>query len=182
MKNETLDFISGNRNVVKDEFIIGREKSGKNELIFVSLPNSDHPLFALWNSPRARKRFTIKKNTEDQGIEIKPVALKGTGGKKAYVMLMIKETSKINVSIEAKGAIMGLIDCLEWNTGRIYRPRDKKAMTMAMLADHLNIGKVKAKSIIRELTTANIIRYDKRTKAYYMSRKFIKKGMTVNET
>ena len=182
MKNETLDFISGNRNVTLDEFVLGREKSGKRELIFVSLPNSDSPLFALWNSPKTRRKYIINKDIERQDVEIKPAVPKGTGGKKAYAMLMVEEISKIDASLEAKGAILSLISCLEWNTGRIYRPRDKKSMTLTMLSDYLNIGKVKAKSIIKELTAAKIIRYDRITRAYYMSRKFIKKGMTVNET
>lgn len=178
MKNETLDFISGNRNAVKDEFVLGRERNGNSELILVSLPNSDRPLFALWNSPKAKRRYTLKKKDEVQDIEIKPVVPRGTGGKPVYVMLMVEEVSKINASIEAKGTILALINCLEWNTGRIYRPRDKKSMTLAMLAAHLNIGKVKVKSIIKELTDANVVWYDKKTKAYYMNRKFIKKGVS----
>jgi DNA-binding IclR family transcriptional regulator len=54
-------------------------------------------------------------------------------------------------------------------------------MTLAMLADRFEVGKVKTKSIVKELAAANVIRYDYKTKAYYMSRKFIKKGMAANE-
>ena len=30
--------------------------------------------------------------------------------------------------------ILKLIDCIEWNTGRICRKRDKKSMTKSMLS------------------------------------------------
>ena len=177
-----MDFISGNKNATLDEFILGRERSGKSEFIIVSLPNSERPLYTLWNSPRTKKKYVARKNAEKQDIEIKTIIPKGTGGKPAYVMLMIEEVSRINVSIEAKGMILSFITCLEWNTGRIINQRSKKPMTISMMAECLGIGKVKVKRILKELINTKVMRYDKKKKSYLMSRKFIKKGMDANET
>ena len=180
MKKETLDFLWGNKNAVIDEFVLGREQQGKSELIYVSLPDSESPLYTFWNNKRVKRKYILKK-TEEKLLEVKPVIPNGTGGKEAYVMLMIKEVSAIDVSIEAKGAILGFISCLEWNTGRICRQRDMKSMTLPMIAEHLGTGRVKAKGIMKELVAVKVAWYDRKKKAYFMSRKFVKKGMAANE-
>lgn len=180
MKKETLDFLWGNKNAVIDEFVLGREQQGKSELIYVSLPDSESPLYTFWNNKRVKRKYILKK-TEEKLLEVKPVIPNGTGGKEAYVMLMVKEVSAIDVSIEAKGAILGFISCLEWNTGRICRQRDMRSMTLPMIAEHLGTGRVKAKGIMKELVAVKVAWYDRKKKAYFMSRKFVKKGVAANE-
>lgn len=183
MKRETLDFISGNRNCIKDEFILGREKSGRNELIFITLPELDRPLYALWNSPKTKMRYVQKKrestDPESDEIKIEKTVPKGTGGKPSYVMFMVGEFENIKLSVEARGVITGLFGSLEWNTGRVCRKRDKKSLTVSMMAKLLGISNYKVKKALKELIAVGVMNYDKNKKAYFISRKFVKKGMAL---
>ena len=181
MKKETMEYLRGERNVAIDEFIVGRERAGNAELIFVSLPNIEKPLYALWNSKKTVNKYKVKRDKESAEVIFEFVKPKGTGGKTMYVMLMpnaINELNEEKISIDAAGMILKLIDCIEWNTGRIYRKRDKKSMTKSMLSTFLNIGDSKLTSIIRELRNLNVIFYDRKKKAYFFNPKFIRKGAT----
>lgn len=182
MKKETLEYLNGERNVAIDEFVVGRERTGNSELILVSLPECEKPLYALWNSKKTAKKY--KMNVESGEVTFELITPKGTGGKESYVMLMpnsVTDLNKSQISLDAAGMIFRLIDCIEWNTGRIYRKRDKKSMTINMLSSFLNIGKLRAKTIIRELTKLGVIYYDNKNKAYFFNAKYIRKGATPRE-
>ncbi|MFA5322141.1 MAG: hypothetical protein WC373_05650 [Smithella sp.] len=183
MKKETIEYLNGNRNVVKDEFVIGRERTSNNqELIFVSLPESEKPMYALWNSKKTAKQF-VKEN-ENEEIKFKRVSPKGTGGKKSFVMLMpnaFNEIGKDEFSIEAAGAIIKLSAHIEWNTGRLVGKRNGKALTRQMISELLNVGVSKAKTILNELNKLGIIRYDNKSQCYFVDGKFIRKGATAGK-
>jgi len=183
VKKETLEYLNGERNVVLDEFIVGREKtSGNKELIFVSLPESEKPMYALWNSKKTASQYV--KTEEEDAIRFKRVKPKGTGGKKSFVMLMpnaFNELEKDKFSIEAAGAIVKLSGCIEWNTGKLLRKRDGKTLTRQMISELLSIGISKTKTILNELNTLGIIRYDSKHQCYFVDGKFVRKGLTANE-
>jgi DNA-binding IclR family transcriptional regulator len=69
---------------------------------------------------------------------------------------------------------------VNWTDGRlIYRQgrgRKKHPMKQEYIAKEFKIGKRKLKEILSELSTANILRYDRAEKAYFVNREFIKKG------
>lgn len=184
MKKETLEYINGLRNAVKDEFIIGREMAGNSEFVIVSLPDREKPLYALWNSKKAANRYKKVEYCDTDEIIFEKVEPKGTGGEESYVMLMvyaINELNKKDISINAAGAIFKLVDNIEWNTGRICRLRDGKPMNRKMLMDELGVCENKLKCIIKELKNLGVVHYDKSKKAYYFNRKYIRKGAAVNE-
>jgi hypothetical protein len=177
VEKDTLKFINGQQNVTIDRFILGREKVGNSELIFVSLPEYEEPLFALWNSKKEAKKH---KKTEIEGdivFEVKEP--KSAGNKETYVMLMpnaIAELNKKKVSIESLGFLMKITDRIEWNTGRLIRKRDKKSMTVDMLAKYAGIGILKTKSIIKELSKNGVLFYLRNERAYFINPDYMRKG------
>lgn len=187
MKKETLEYISGLRNAVKDEFIIGRERAGNSELIFVSLPESERPLYALWNSKKTAKKYKVKKNDTDEKldeIKFEKVEPKGTGGKEVYIMLMeyaLSELNKKNISINAAGAIVKLIDCIEWGTGKLCRKRDSKILNRNMIKEILKVSDNSLRKILKELKILNVLCYDNKKKAYFFNTKYLRKGCYKNE-
>jgi hypothetical protein len=177
-----MEYLRGERNVAKDEFIIGRERTGNSEFVIVSLPESKEPLYALWNSRKTAKEY--KKSENSGEIIFERITPKGTGGRESYVMLMpyaISELNKKNISLDAAGVIFKLADCVEWNTGRICRRRDSKSMTREMLSKTLGAGNMKLKSILRELKRLDVLYYDEKKQAYFINKKFIRKGAVSDE-
>lgn len=184
MKKETLEYISGRRNAVKDEFIIGRERAGNSELIFVSLPESEKPLYALWNSKKTVKKYSVVKKNDSDEIVFEKVEPKGTGGKETYVMLMeyaLNELNKKNISIIAAGAIIKLVDCVEWGTGRLCRKRDSKTINRNMIKEILKVSDNNLRKILKELKELNVLYYDNRKKAYFFNTRYLRKGCYKNE-
>lgn len=187
MKKETLEFINGDRNAVKDEFILGREMAGSSEFILVSVPERERPLYALWNSRKNTKKYKIRneeKDNEEEEFIFEKVVPKGTGGEMSYVMLMvygINELNRSHITVDAAGALFKLIDSIEWNTGRVFRRSDNKSMSSDMMLNKLGVCRGKLKRILRELRGLNVVSYDNRRKAYYVNSKYIRKGAAVDE-
>jgi len=183
LKKETLEFLNGQRNAVKDEFILGREKAGSSELIFVSLPNGEKPIYALWNSKKTVKKYE-KKEDKSGEVVFKKVVSCGTGGESAYVMLidnMISKLRKKNISLNASGAILQLTNYLEWNTGRLYNKRNKISLTKEMISKILKIGKQKTNNVLKELKELDVLYYNNKESAYFMNMKYVRKGGLLNE-
>ncbi len=105
MENGFRDYLSGNKNVVKDEFIISREKCANtnSELVFVQHSQMADPLYTFWHSLK--------------GFKSKP---KHTGGKKPYAMEFVRH-------IRDNGLIIGSVNIYiqTWNaeTGK-YHAKD----------------------------------------------------------
>jgi hypothetical protein len=182
MKKELLEYLSGERNAVKDEFILSREKSGKSELLYVSHADMQSPLYALWSGPKAKAKAKRCKQVEAESValvkyeEVKP---KHTGGKRPYVMLMEGKSNEINsLSLEASGLLLKLFygGNIEWHTGRVIRKRDKKSMTMPMIGEQFKIGTRELKRIASELSAKGVMHYDRTKKSHFVSRDFAKKG------
>lgn len=173
MKKQLIEYINGNVNVVQDEFILSRERSGRSELIFVNTPGSEKPMYALWNSKKDAKAHKLKKIEKDCVIE--QVMPKGTGGELTYLMVMQGELENIKgLSIDASGLLLKLFSCVEWNTCRVIRRRDGAALTQQMMSDKFKIGTRKLKLAIAELRKMKILRYEGR--AYYVDKTLIRKG------
>lgn len=172
MRKETAEYLSGQRNVTKEELIISRESKGTSELIFVCLPDSEAPLYQFWNSRRCRR---YKKVEVDGQTKFEKLPARSTGGKAAYAMVMLAELEKIEgLSIEAYGVILKLSCCMEWNTGKLIRQRDKRDMTFGMMADFLGVGEKKLQGIMKELKNLGILEF--KNSAYFMAKKLIRKG------
>ena len=183
MKKETMEYLRGERNAVKDEFILGREMAGSSELIFVSLPDREKPIYALWNSRKSVNNYK-KKEDEDGGVTFERVSPSGTGGETAYVMLMdyaILELNKRKISLDASGIIFKLVSYVEWNTGRLCRKRDGMALTRRMMFEILDVSRQRFNSAIKELKNLNVLYYDYKKQAYFINSKYIRKGAACNE-
>lgn len=173
MNSQLKDYINGKTNVVKDEFIISRERSRNNDLIFVNIPGVETPMYALWNSKKDAKANSVK--ITDAGYVIEKVKKKGTGGKHAYVMLVLNELEGAKkISIEASGLLLKLLPYIEWNTLRLVRNRDKASLTQQMIADDFGIGTNKTKKLMSELCKGGVVEY--RNKAYFVKDTLIRKG------
>lgn len=177
MKSELVEYINGERNVVRDEFIIGRERSKNSEYIVVGIPGYEEPLYALFNSLKNRRKFKVNK---DEIATIEEELPRGTGGKPAYVMLMSNVFDVVDMlSADACGLLMKLIPCVEWNTSRLIRQRDKKPLTQKMMRRQFRIYDKKLKSLLRELQKHKLIYYNSKARAYYMDNDLIRKGLKV---
>lgn len=182
MKKELVEYINGTRNVVKDEFILGRERTSNSEFVIIGIPGCEEPLYTLFNSKKAKYKFKIHENTDTGDNEIavieKRIPKRVKKGEPTYVMLMLNEFKHINkISIDAAGLLLKLITCIEWNTSRIIRKRDKTSMTKEMMSEQFSIGKTKLKKLISELKTIGVLEYDSKKKAYFMNKALVKKGM-----
>lgn len=179
MKKETLEYLRGERNAVKDEFIISREKTDTAELLHISHPDIEEPLYQLWHTTKCKKVVSCK------GEIGEPVKPKHTGGKKPYVVL-VQEVGQVEdaaLSIEASALLWKLIrgGHVEWHTSRLIRKRDKAALTKAMMQEMLKVGAVKIKRALSELTAKKILTYDRSARAYFIDRKLVKKGGALRE-
>lgn len=169
--------MSGERNAVKDEFILSRERSGASELVRVSHPDIEEPIYALWSGVKKHKPQTPQL---DGAVET--VIPKHTGGKKPYVMLM--EGSKgiiIGLSLEASGLMLKLFygGHIEWHTGRIISKQDKKSMAIAGMSKWFKVSRGKLRKILTELSAGGVVRYDPKKHAYFADRSIARKGRSL---
>jgi hypothetical protein len=175
MNKRTMDFLQKSVNVTQDEFILGREKMGSVDLYVLGIPGREEPLYTLINLKRERHKHKVKLCEVDV-VKIEKVIPKGTGGEPAYAMLMLAEIEKHNLSLDASGLLMKFtLYNLEWNTCRLVRKRDRKPLTREMMSEQYEIGKQRLRKILSELV--EIVEYRREGRAYYIKRKYIKKGM-----
>lgn len=179
VKKETLEYIRGERNALKDELILSREFVGNSEYICVSLANDPIPLYKGFVK-RVKRKNKIPL-TEVDVVESKIPKRQGWG--KPYIMVMQHNPEVFrDLSIDALGLLFRWLvnNHVDWTDGRlIYRQgrgRKKHPMNQEYIAKEFKIGKRKLKEILSELSTANILRYDRAEKAYFVNREFIKKG------
>ncbi len=182
MKKELAEYLRGERSAVKDEFILSRQKitGGVAEMISVLSPGIQEPIYVSWLNPNKRKKYrAVNQEGTEADIRVVKTRPKGTGGKEPYVMLMESKTQNPDPLPEKEAAFLfNLIycGCVEWHTGRVVRKRDGKRMTIAMLSKKFSIGTVKLKHIISGLTAKGVMSYNKAQRAYFISRKFARKG------
>jgi hypothetical protein len=182
VKKELLEYLTGRRNAVKDEFILSREKSGQSELLYVSHAEMKDPLYALWSGPKSKKKRYRQVEGEPQPdaiIKYEEVKPKHTGGKQPYVMLMEGKSKDINdLSMGASGLLLKLFygGHIEWNTGRIIRKCDKKSMTLPMFVEQFNAGEREMKRAVVELSANGVMTYNRSKRSYFVSRNLAKKG------
>jgi len=185
MKKDMVDYLNGDTNVVRDEFILGREKAGGKEIIIVSLPEREKPLYSLWNAPVFRAKSNYKAVETENGVQFEREKPKSIGGKRPYSMLMADEIARLinaGLSTEAAGAILKLgATCIEWTTGRIRSPKGKRSMGRNEMAKYLRLSDRGIKAVLRELIKLKVIRYDRCKRSYFMSRNIIKKGAVSHE-
>lgn len=175
MEKEMVEYLNGQRNSVSACVHMSRESFNNSERIYIGLPNAKDTLYAFYNSKN--KQIKCEKVQDVSGFAFIPALPTGTGGKEAYAMLMLTEFEKLpTMTIEAKGMIMSFLNCLEWNTGRIIRQRDKVSMTKEMMAEKFEMKPWTVRKAMKELADYKIVSYSRKDKAYFLSRNFIKKG------
>ncbi len=190
MKKEMIEYLNGDRNAVRDEFILSRERSGSSELVRVSIPEVDEPLYSLWKSAKKRRKLRIPVEEEPDIIEqaqVKEQAAeqpqpKHTGGKKPYVMLMEGKSEEIRgLSLEASGLLLKLFygGCIEWHTGRIISKLDKRPLALSAMAKRFKVGKNRLRQIMAELSAVGMVRYDPKKHAYFADRSIARKGRSL---
>ena len=161
LKKELAEYIRGERNAVKDEFILSREKrSNELELIHVTIPEEEKPLYTV------RRTMGGLPETNANGEKIK----RRSGGKRPYVIVMQPTDNPLkSLSIESLGFIMKLIyfKNVESGTGRLVCGRPKRTMTIKDMTQRLGIGgRTKVKGILAELSGVEVLKYEKKDKAY----------------
>lgn len=175
MEKEMVEYLNGTRNCVSACVHMSRQSLGNSEKIFIGIPDAKDSLYAFYNSKIKHEKS--EKVQVESGFTFESVPAVGTGGKEVYVMVMISKFKKIpNLTKDAKAMIFDLFDCIEWNTCRLIRQRDKVSLTRAMIAEETKTGLEKTNKTIGELTRNKILRYDRKQKAYFLSWHFIKKG------
>lgn len=175
MKKETREYILGERNATRDEFILSRESTGNAEYVSVSLPDADEPIYTLWT-----KKPKKRKGSEKAGEIVKP---KHTGGKRPYIILMQDQHEKLDkLSAEAAGLALKMMGggFVEWDTGRIIDRRTKQPLTIAAIRTRYKLGASKAKALIKELTENEFIKYDRKERAYFFNAQIARKGVGGN--
>ena len=174
MKSETHEYILGVRNATRDEFILSREVSGSAEYVNVSLPDCDEPIYRLWTKKPRKYKPAIK-----AAGEIDVSRPKHTGGKRPYIMLMQDQEDVINKLTDSAAALLLKIIAggfVEWDTGRIIDRRSKKALTAEMIGARYKKKPATIKTIMKELTKNEVVRYVRKDRAYFLCPKFAKKG------
>jgi hypothetical protein len=173
MEKELLEYLNRQRNSVSACFHISRENMTNAERICVGIPDANDTLYSFFTSKNKIVRY--EKMQDASGFVYTPLPPAGTGGKEAYVMLMLAEFEKLpGLSLEAKGMIMSFLPCIEWNSGRLINQRDKIPLTKDKVGKKLKLNPKTVKKIIDELVSANIIKHQ--NKEYFISRDFVKKG------
>lgn len=190
MKKETREYLQGERNAVKDEFIVSRERCGSSEYVCISLPQNEEPIYKGW-----AKRIKVKANSMSQeealvtvnvGVET-PVVVKTprhTGGKRPYIMLMQdREDIVKGLSLDASGLFLKIMfgGYVEWHTGKVICRRTKEPMTKDKIGKTFGIGKVRIKALLGELTAKDVLHYDKKERSYFVDRRLAKKGSGQDE-
>ena len=124
----------------------------------------------------------LDKNAPEKKEELTKVKPKGTGGKPAYAMVMLKN-SEILAKLSANAMAIFVIGMLniEWNTSKLVDKRSKKAITAEDISKDIKVSLRTAKTAIKELTDADIISYNKNTKAYYFNKNILRKGAVYDE-
>jgi hypothetical protein len=177
VEKELVEFLNGTRNTASAIMHLGRQNLPSAEKIFIGVPDAKDALYVFYKSKAKPINDKSEKVETETGFEFKSIPADGTGGKEAYVIVMLSRLEKIStLSIEAKAIIFDLLGCIEWNTGRLIRQRDKTSLTIKMIARMSNMGIKKARKTMSELKDNNVIRYEIKDKAYYLSRHFVKKG------
>lgn len=176
IKNETKEYILGERNATRDEFILSRECSGSAEFVSVSLPENPEPIYILWT----KKPSKANKNQATGEISTP----KHIGGKRPYIMLMQDQSNIINaLSFNAAGLLMKLLSggFIAWNTGQLIDRRSKKPLTINDIHKRYKLSIPAIKAIMKELTDNELIKYNRSQRAYILNDRFARKGGAKHE-
>jgi len=175
LKKELAEFLRGERNAVREEFLLSREKVRNSERIRLSIVENHEEIIPIYDTWAKRcKRIQV-----DGALETQPQkAPKHTGGKRPYIMVM-QDRDIDGISIEARGFLFTIFckNIIEWHTGRLINRRTKKPLTSANIAREFKLKSVDFKIILSELKKAGLLVYDNSQKAYFVSQDFAKKGV-----
>jgi len=162
MDKDLRDFMNGDKNAVKVEIIISREKTDNGtEHVYIKEPDSLCELYDFWHNPEKARGDKPPKHT---------------GGKKPYIMLMVEAIRKLkgdNVETAISSAIM-LADNIQWNTGLLTDKRKKKPLSYEDLRKLYGCSNDKLTNKIKAMEHHGILLKDK--EGYKISTDFIKKG------
>jgi len=160
VRSDIAKYISGERNAIKDEFILSREKCGSSEYVQVQHPELPEPIYTFWHT---RKKANAPKHT---------------GGKKPYAMIMIEELIRLmkgGLPAEATGYLIYLTPYIEWGTGKLIYGRGKRQMKFADIMKVFGKSYKTTQAIIAKLKDHDLLAYTK--EGYFISRELIKRGV-----
>lgn len=163
MKSDFLKYLSGEKNAVRDEFILSREKSNGNELVVVSHPEINEPVYSFW-------RAGGKEKNSNQNP-------KHTGGKKPYAMVMLNELVSVlgkGVPIELIGYLVALAPYAEWGTGRLMCGRKKRKMQVADIEKVFRKSRRTTLNTLSTLKKHGLLSYTE--EGYFISGFLVRKG------
>lgn len=182
-EKELMEFMHGERNAIRGDLVISRERTDTSEYYYVSSPENDEfrPILKGWAKkirvPKTEPMATIEE------VSVAEAAVKSsrhsTGGKRPYVMVMQDKEAIVNkLSINAFGMLMKLVcfGYVEWGTGKVINRRTKKSLTAKMICEKLGLKIAEGKPLLAELTDSKALRYDRSQKAYFIDRTLAKKG------
>jgi hypothetical protein len=173
------EFLRGERNAVRGDFIISREQTKNSSFCFVSMPQEEESVQILAGWAKKVKPESEILATVQEVSTAEPKPKKHTGGKRPYVLLFQDNIDAVkDLSLNASGFLLKVIasGCVEWHTGKVIKKRSKKAMTQKMICAEFGLKSVECKAILKELTEKKIIAYDNSEKAYFINRNFAAKG------
>jgi hypothetical protein len=167
VKEEMLKYLRGERNVVRDEFILSRERGDKSDFILVQHPEIQEPIYSFWVSRQRRAKRTA--------------GPKHTGGRKPYVMVMIQELTALiasGVPADVVGYLICLAPYIEWGTGKLLVGRKKRQMKAEDIAEVFKKSYRHTLRILDEMKKYGLLSCEEG--GYFISRSLIKKGAAKN--
>lgn len=179
MQKELLEFLHGERNAVRGDLVLGRERAGNSEYYYVSAPQHDDeckPILKGWAKKVKRDVVALERDGQFS-VEVKKP--KHTGGKRPFIMLMQDRGEVIEkLSLSASGFLFQLFcgGYVEWHSGRVIDRRNKKPLTVKMICDKFKIKQADMQAILRELGESGIMKYDRKNRAYFINCDIAKKG------
>ena len=165
---KSLDaFLCGNR--LSLETIITREDIGEYTLLHFADKETGIQLFEQW----VKKDNLFNKEEKPKNENI--------GGREPYVKLYYRRIDKV-----VEGDFIGGLDSqlsaltllckyIQMNTGKLVKKRTKKPLTMADIAQALNVSVRRAADIVANLKANGFM--ERKDNAYFVSRKFYSKGV-----
>jgi hypothetical protein len=170
--NTLNDFIEGK--CLSLETIITREDRDEYILLHFIDKETGISLFDQW----IKKGNLFKREEKPKNENI--------GGQEPYVRLYYRRIDKVVNGGEFVGGLDSQLSTLtllckhiQMNTGKLVKKRTKKPLTMADIAQTLNVSVRRAADIIANLKANGFV--ERKDNAYFVNRKFYFKGRTYHE-
>lgn len=169
-----LDYLAGGVNVIELKVILSRERA-PNGASLIRVLHGDRLIHMLWEP--------AKGNKSDQESP-SPSPPRHTGGKKPYVMVMLKELDRVfkgkkSDQLEVIGFLVRFCRNIEWGTGRLINKRTKNPLRYDDLMRISGCGRTRLNRILSKLKEQSLLSRAK--EGYFVSTSLIRKGRSKND-